>query len=134
MRIPLFPRASVTLLSVLCVFLLCVLCDSVVSLSSLAGEPARPKADRGRVASPDVNQPIPLPILAQPVSDRVSLDDPTAAASTAAATAARIPPRTGKAPFVERTLPDPYDRRRTDVPAPEESKDFPCGSPQLPQR
>jgi hypothetical protein len=126
-----FPRVSAACFSVLCVFLLCVLRNSVVSLSSLAGEP---DSRRIRAASPDVNQPIPLPILAQPVSDRAPLDDPTADASTAAATSAPIPPRTRKAPFVKRTLPDPYDNRRTEVPVPEESKDFPLGNPQPPQR
>ena len=96
--------------------------------------PALPDSGRIRVPSPDVNQPIPLPILAQPVSDRAALDDPTLDASTVAALAAPIPPRTGKAPFLKQTLPDPYDRRRTDVLAPEESKEFPLGSPQTPQR
>ncbi len=92
--------------------------------------PSLPDNGRIRVPSPDVNQPIPLPIRAKPVSDRASLDDPTLDASTAAATAAPIPPRTRKAPFRKETLPDPYDHRRTDVPAPEESKEFPLGSPQ----
>lgn len=134
MSISPFPRASVILLSVVCAFLLCVLCDSEVSLSSLAGETARPKTGRIRAPSPDVNQPLPLPILAQPISDRASLDDPTRDASIAAATSARIPPRTRKAPFIKGTLPDPYDHRRMDVPAPEESMDFPLGSPQAPRR
>jgi hypothetical protein len=96
--------------------------------------PALPDNGRIRVPSPDVNRPIPLPILARPVSDRVSLDDPTMDASTAAATAAPIPSRTRKAPFLKSTLPDPYDHRRTGVPAPEESKEFPLGSPQTPRR
>ena len=125
---------SLSFSSVLLVFLLCVLCDSVVSLSSRAVEPVRPQAVPIRAPSPDGNQPIPLPILAQPISERASLDDPTRDASTAAATAATIPPRTRKAPFVKQTLPDPYDHRRTEVPAPEESKDFPLGSPQPPPR
>lgn len=228
MRIFSFFRASVLCSSVLCVFLLCGLCDSVVRLTSLAGEadgsgfvfpedaagrllakelspkdaekmrpermktprrsfasdslkppalplppshaalprrteehkrsplrphlieeerlgapfdalplpqrPALPDHGRIRVASADVDQSIPLPILAQPVSDRAALDDPTADASAAAARAAPIPPRTRKAPFVKRTLPDPYDHRRTDVPAPGESMDFPIGNPQTPRR
>lgn len=134
MRISFFPRASVLCSAVLSVFLLCALCDSVVSLSSRAGESSRPEAGRIRAPSPDVNQFIPLPILAQPISDRASLDDPTRDASTAAATAAPIPSRTRKAPFVKRTLPDPYDHRRTDAPAPDESKDFPLGSLQPARR
>ncbi|MHB1425230.1 MAG: hypothetical protein ACYC3I_18830 [Gemmataceae bacterium] len=96
--------------------------------------PALPESGRIRAPSPDVNQPIPLPILAKPVSDRVSLEDPTLSASTAAATAATIPARTRKAPFLKQTLPDPYDHRRTGVPAAEESPDFPLGSPRTPRR
>jgi hypothetical protein len=42
--------------------------------------------------------------------------------------------RATKAPFLKLTLPDPYDRRRTGVPTPEESKEFPLGSPQTPRR
>ncbi len=81
--------------------------------------PAPPLPDNGRirVPSPDVNRPIPLPILARPVADRASLDDPTLAASNAAALAAPIPPRSHKAPFLKQSLPDPYDRRRTSAPA-----------------
>lgn len=124
MRTYLASRVSLFCYTLLGVFLLCVLCDAVVSLSSLAGEPARA----------NVNQLIPLPILAQPAPDRASLDDPTRDASTAAAIAAPIPPRTRKAPFVKRTFPDPYERRRTDVPVLEESQDFPLGSPQQSRR
>lgn len=140
-------RACLSAFSLLCVFLLCVLCDSVVRLSSRAGEadrespalpianaPAPSNASRSRVPSPDVNQPIPLPILAQPLSDRASLEDPTTSASTAAALTAPMPPRTRKAPFVNRTLPDPYERRRTTISVPEEPIEIPLGSPQTPRR
>jgi hypothetical protein len=99
---------------------------------ALPQAPSLPQRRRVRVPSLDVNEPIPLPILAQPVSDRVSLDDPTLDASAAAAIAAPIPPRTSKAPFLKLTLPDPYDRRRTEVTASEESKEFPLGTPQRP--
>jgi hypothetical protein len=114
-----------------------VLDETLVSLPDTPALPEPPSLpDRGRVRVPsiDVNEPIPLPILARPVSDRASLDDPTLDASATAATAAPIPLRTSKAPFLKLTLPDPYDRRRTDVPAPEESKEFPVGSPQMPRR
>lgn len=96
--------------------------------------PALPDMARIRVPSPDMNRPIPLPILAQPISERVSLDDPTLDASTAAALTAPIPPRSNKALFLKQTLPDPYDHRRTDFPTTEESKEFPLGSPQTPRR
>jgi hypothetical protein len=95
--------------------------------------PSLPDGGRVRVPSVDVNQPIPLSMLARPVADRASLDDPTADASAASALAAPIPSRTTKAPFLKLTLPDPYDHRRTGVPAPEESKEFPVGSPQMPR-
>jgi len=96
--------------------------------------PSLPEGGRVRVSSVDVNQPLPLPILAQPISDRASLDDPTAEVSSAAAVAAPIPPRITKAPFLKLTLPDPYDHRHIGVPASEESKEFPLGSPQTPRR
>ncbi len=89
----------------------------------LPATPPLPDNGRIRVPSPDVNSPIPLPILARPVSDRASLDDPTLAASNAAALAAPIPPRTLKAPFLRQALPDPYDRRRTSEPVPVELKE-----------
>jgi hypothetical protein len=95
--------------------------------------PSLPQRARVRVASIDVNEPIPLPILATPISERASLDDPTSEASATVAIAAPIQPRTSKAPFLKLTLPDPYDSRRGDAPAPEESIEFPLGSPQTPR-
>ena len=71
-----------------------------------------PVGDRIRLPSPDVNQPIPLPILAQPTADRAPLDDPTADASAEAAVAAPMPQRTAPVPYSRTTLPDPYDNRR----------------------
>jgi hypothetical protein len=96
--------------------------------------PDFPDAGRVRVPSRDVHEPLALPIQGQPVPDRASLDDPTTDASIAAALAAPIPARTTKAPFLKLTLPDPYEHRRTGVPAPEESREFPLGSPQTPRR
>ena len=61
--------------------------------------------------SPDVNQPIPLPILARPVVDRASLDDPSGDASQAAALASTVPGRTTPAPFLRLSLPDPFEHR-----------------------
>ena len=97
--------------------------------------PTLPDGGRVRVSSVDVNQPIPLPVLAQPVSDRASLDDPTADASVSAALTAPIPSRTTKAPFLKRTLPDPYDHRRSQkTAAPEEQTEPPLGTPQTPSQ
>jgi hypothetical protein len=93
-----------------------------------------PDAGRVRVPSEDVNQPIPLPVVTQPVPDRASLDDPTADESAAAALAAPLPMRTTPAPFLKLSLPDPYDHRRADVPTPAESREFPLGRPQMPRR
>lgn len=109
------------------------------TLGGLAVPPALPQqlslpaGVRVRIPSPDVNESIPLPILARPMPERASLEDPTLGTSTAAALAAPIPARTSKAPFLKLTLPDPYDRRRGEVLAPEESKEFPLGSPQTPR-
>jgi len=61
--------------------------------------------------SPDVNQPIPLPILARQVTDRASLDDPSGDACQAAALAAKVPDRTTPAPFLRLTIPDPFEHR-----------------------
>ena len=61
--------------------------------------------------SPDINQPISLPILARPVVDRASLDDPSGEASQTAALAGKVPDRTAPAPFLRLTLPDPFEHR-----------------------
>jgi hypothetical protein len=96
--------------------------------------PVLPDTGRVRVPSPDVDEPIPLPLLAQPVSDRASLEDPTTDASLTAATSAIMPPRLTKAPFLKQTLPDPYDGRRIETPSPAESGEFPIGTPRTPGR
>ena len=102
---------------------------------SLPALPSLPDGGRVRIPSVDANQPISLPILAQPVSDRAPLDDPTADASATAALAAPIPSRTTKAPFLKRTLPDPYDHRRSrTTAAPEEQTEPPLGTPQTPSQ
>jgi hypothetical protein len=56
-----------------------------------------------------VNQPIPLPILAQPVSSRAPLDDATAEASRNAALATSPPARSTPAPFLKIDLPNPFE-------------------------
>jgi hypothetical protein len=61
-----------------------------------------PAAPKIAWPSPDINQPIPLPILARPVVDRASLDDPSGDASQAAALASTVPDRTTPAPFEHR--------------------------------
>jgi hypothetical protein len=109
--------------------------DGLLNSPVLPELPSLPDGGRVHVPSVDVNQPIPLPVLAQPVSDRASLDDPTAAASVTAALAALVPSRTAKAPFLKRTLPDPYDHRRSQKTAvPEEQTEPPLGTPQTPSQ
>jgi hypothetical protein len=61
--------------------------------------------------SPDINEPIPLPILARPVVDRASLDDPSGDTSQAAALASNVPDRATPAPFLRLNLPDPFEHR-----------------------
>jgi hypothetical protein len=61
----------------------------------------------------DVNRPLPLPPLGQPVPDRAPLDDPTTDASQAAAFAAVMPERTSPSPFTRLALPDPFENRQT---------------------
>ena len=62
---------------------------------------------------PDPNEPAPLPILAQPKTDRAPLTDPTADASTDAALSGTIPVRDNPAPFLRVNLPDPFENRQT---------------------
>jgi hypothetical protein len=71
-----------------------------------------PATERARADSADVNEPAPLPVLAQPAADRASLEDPTAEASTAAALAAAMPRRLMPTPFLRLTVPEPYENRR----------------------
>jgi hypothetical protein len=94
-----------------------------------------PAGERLHVASVDVNELPPLPILASPVLDRASLDDATVEASTAAALSAPLPPRAGPAPFVRLAIPDPYENRRPLTGAlPGETTEPVTATPQTPKR
>jgi hypothetical protein len=66
-----------------------------------------PVPARARLASRDVNKPVPLPVLATPAPD------PTGEISSAAAVAAPLPQRTRPAPFAKLTVPEPYENRTT---------------------
>jgi hypothetical protein len=70
-----------------------------------------PTGDRVRVASVDTNLPMALPILAKPVSDRVSLEDPTLDLSVEAAVTAKMPARVTPAPYVRISIPNPFEFR-----------------------
>jgi hypothetical protein len=97
--------------------------------------PRLPAGERVRAPSPDVNQPVPLPILGQPLSDRAPVEDVTSEASSAAAVAAPPPRRTQPTPFVRNNLPDPFEFRRPVVPAKggEEQPTPPAASPKPPR-
>jgi hypothetical protein len=66
-----------------------------------------------RLWSPDVNEPLPLPILGTGVRDRASLADPSLEASVAAAQAKLNPARTKPVPFQAQNLPDPFEHSQT---------------------
>ena len=66
-----------------------------------------------RLWSPDVNEPLPLPILGAAVRDRGSLADPSLEASVAATQAKLNPARTQAVPFQPQNLPDPFEHRQT---------------------
>jgi hypothetical protein len=65
-----------------------------------------------RVSSEEAALPPPLPVMAQAVPDRVSLEDPTMEASTAAVLAAPLKPRARPVPYQRMTVPEPYENRR----------------------
>jgi hypothetical protein len=86
---------------------------------------------RIKIMGEDEGIPPPLPILAQPTIDRVSFEDPTIPASTAAALAAPLPDRTSPAPYQKTTIPEPYENRRPLTISPPAEGDSPqAGTPQ----
>jgi hypothetical protein len=90
--------------------------------------------ERTRAASVDVHLPLPLPILAVPVSDRASLADPTTEASTAIAVSASMPQRTRPAPYVRMALPDPFENRKPlSLPTPPEETTPVAATPKPPK-
>jgi hypothetical protein len=88
-----------------------------------------------RIEAVDVNKPIRLPYLGQPVADRAPLDDATKSASGAAAVSAPMPQRRTPVPFHRSTLPDPYENRRAISPEtlPDETPAPTTSSPRPPQ-
>jgi hypothetical protein len=62
-----------------------------------------------RLPTPDVKQPVTVPILGRPVPDRASLDDPTAEFTASSVFNKNLPLRTTTAPFVKTNLPDPFE-------------------------
>jgi hypothetical protein len=80
-------------------------------------DPARPAAltlAAGallRLPKVDIDEPAPLPTLAQPRRERASLADPTVAASIRAALAEQVPMRRNAEPFTPLNLPRPFELR-----------------------
>jgi hypothetical protein len=72
-----------------------------------------PAGERVRLPSTAVNEPPALPILAQPVIDRASLDDPTVDASQATALSAPPPDRNTPAPATRQAVADPFENRKS---------------------
>jgi hypothetical protein len=96
--------------------------------------PAFHAGERARVRSDDPHLPPPLPILAQPVPDRASLEDATTEMSTEAVLAAPLPRRTAPAPYQRLAVPDPYEHRRPlRLPVPAEGAAPQAGPPRLPK-
>lgn len=93
-----------------------------------------PAGARVRSASRDLNEPLSLPPLAQPVPNRASLEDATVDVSAAAVLTGELPQRALPAPFLRLTLPDPQDHRRpVQLPEMAESAAPQTGSPQTPR-
>lgn len=65
-----------------------------------------------RLPSVDVNAPLAIPILGQPLKDRASLGDPALEASRSAALRPFAPTRDRPLPFVPLNLPDPFENLR----------------------
>jgi hypothetical protein len=70
-----------------------------------------PAGELIRLATIDVNLAIPLPVLARPVANRASLDDPSLDTSKEAALSATMPARTQPAPYFRADLPNPFEFR-----------------------
>src|SRR5579864_193867 len=76
--------------------------------------PDRPQLTGGALSSQraqNVNEPLPLPTLARPVTGRASLEDPTADFSNEQAIARELPLRTKPAPFQRVDLPEPFEAK-----------------------
>lgn len=88
-------------------------------LSSYRRDPEGPQAIRFSVqalerwSAVDSGEPAPLPLMAQPQADRVSLAGVSGEASRDAALAGEIPTRTTPIPFARFNLPDPFENRLT---------------------
>jgi hypothetical protein len=97
--------------------------------------PRLPASTGVRLPSPNPDQPAPVPVLAQPRSDRGFVNHPTADFSTTMALTAPLPERTRPVPFVRLVLADPFEHYQTvqlKTPPPEEQ--IPSAVTRLPGR
>jgi hypothetical protein len=74
--------------------------------------PDFPPQRRVRVSNPDVNEPIPVSLLAPRLPDEMPVEDPTVDFSVEAALAAPCRVRSNPAPFMRTNLPNPYEHRK----------------------
>ncbi len=70
-----------------------------------------PALDRVKIVTPDVAIPASLPLMAQPVADKVTTIDPTLDASKAAVLSEPLPERTATVPYQKLGLPDPFENQ-----------------------
>jgi hypothetical protein len=107
--------------------------DSFTELT-VPREPSFVTGKRTREVSDDASLPPPLPVLAVPVPDRVSLDDATTEVSTAEVLSAELPPRSTPAAFQRMTVPEPFEHHLPlTLSLPDELPDPEAATPQLPQ-
>jgi hypothetical protein len=85
--------------------LLSTLVLGLIAVSQAQGTPGVERA-------PDVSPPPPLPILARPVGERVSLDDPTVELGHAAIVGPPLKLTRVPAGFLKVTIPDPFELRQ----------------------
>jgi hypothetical protein len=89
---------------------------------------------RARADSIDVHQLTPLPVLAQAVPERATLDDVTADVSTTMVLSAAMPQRMASVPFVRLSIPDPFENRTSvTLVVPPEPSDPITGPPRVPR-
>lgn len=80
-----------------------------VGAEAVPQKPALPDAPGLNIPAPNVNTPPPLPMLARPLPDRASLDDPTTEHGNAVIANRSEVPELGTAWFLKVGLPDPFE-------------------------
>src|SRR5262249_49477459 len=83
----------------------------------LPERPLLPESALLRHRAANANDAPPLPILAKPVAERASLEDPTTEFSNEQAISRALPMRTNPAPSQRMNLPEPFEKKRGTRPA-----------------